>query len=1007
MGKIRQNISDFLKDKVVVPDLSDYPLHKKIPAFGKFNAEQLSYVKEQLELKSELEKLVVLQRWFASINKAPTPFELKTIDAYENSEIGYSKRAISEIDVSCKNPYVRKTLEMYNERRKKSASLVDTPRTLADYAEAGSRFAFANGTDTVIKTGSGTVAEFNCYRNGRRASYFLRFWDYVNEIDAGELKLNLGRLYAYGYKPMALVYEEFDGSTPKKRLICSKTADLFGVPAFESTEKCVSKFKEPVAKTSLLCYSEHAEIFSADILGRESILLVDIERPINKTGSQVDWSFLHCRGISTVISADEGVLNGLVGLGHGFDIDIADVPLANDTEESVLLRPSSKYVVALCRRGNISDVVEQLSEVGCKCYEIGRLTRKNAIRLLNVGVELMSLELDTIRYRLYDGCICKIEDYSNNKTQKIYDDPIEKIEAGIELGFFKSDYSLDSVNGANALYPRLIGKKQLTPVQAVTVIPEYNRFDNVVNLISTGIAVNNEDDFTNAVQSLLGAVLKLVVAGSPLGKISVSIDYLYDPKRDESTRGRILASLLGCAYVQRELTIGCSGTRFLPTEMSVDSVELSSTAVGMAPKDKIITPLFDIGNKIYRVRIPKDEYGVPDLRYVLKLCGVINININTGNITAGCLVEHNEADSVIRGTAGNGYGFTFAKGFSGSIDGGSGDILLAMNNTDDFGAYDCEYLGVVDDGGIIRCDDNSISQREIELHITRFPFADQERVESVCRFSGITSDLKNSVYKTRPNLLILHNDYASEKAVHTEAAILGFDVTSLYVSAESSFTKVSARKVRELIERTDFIVICGRADYDLDGGIHSLLRMPSVLDALNESVFRKGSLVLGTGEGAIALFELGYLTDGNAEHGQTDDITFGDSSMGEMTARIPYVRVEPNNSVLLRGADFLSKYPVGCGGAMMRLSVSREAMEKLSANGQICARFVNRNGLPTETYPCNPEGSTEGITAISSPNGRMLGIFALPEKTCTLIDEPSLMREILESALKYFEPNDI
>lgn len=1007
MGKIRQNITDFLKEKIVVPDLSDYPLHKRIPAFGKFNTEQLSYVKAQLELKSELEKLLVLQRWFISVNKAPTPFELKTIDAYENSEMGFSQRAISEIDITCQNPYVRKTLEMYNERRKKSASIVDAPRTLADYAEAGSRFAFANGTDTVIKTGNGTVAEFNCYRNGRRTSYFLRFWDYINEIDAGELKINLGRLYTYGYKPMALVYEEFDGATPKKRLICSKTADLFGVPAFEATEKCVSKFKEPVAKTSLLCFSEHAEAFCADILGRESILLVDIERPVNKTGSQVDWSFLHCRGISTILPADEGVLNGLIGLGHGFDIDIADVPLANDTEESVLIRPSSKYIVALCRRGNIADVVEQLSEVGCKCYEIGRLTRKKSARLLNVGVELMNLELDTIRYRLYDGCVCKIEDDTDDTIGKIYDDPIEKIKAGIELGFFKSDYSLDALNGANALFPRLIGEKQLTPIQAVTVIPEYNRFDNIVNLISTGIATKRGDDFINAVQSVLGAVLKLVVAGSPLGKISVSTDYLYDPTREERTRGKVLASLLGCAYAQRELTIGCSGTRFLPSEMSVDSVELSFTAVGMAPKDKVITPLFDVGNKIYRVRVPKDEYGMPDLRYVLKLCGVINININTGNITAGCLVEHNEADSVIRGTAGNGYGFTFAKGFSGSIDGGSGDILLAMSNTDDFGAYDCEYLGVVDDGGIIRCDDNSISQREIELNITRFPFADQEHVESIFRFEGVPSNLKNSVYKTRPNLLILHNDYASEKAVHTEAAILGFDVTSLYVGTDSSFTKVSARKVRELIERTDFIVICGRADYDLNGGIHSLLRMPSVLDALNESVFRKGSLVLGTGEGAIALFELGYLTEGNAEHGQTDKIEFRESKMGEMTARTPYVRIEPNNSVMLKDVDAQKRYPVGCGGALMRLSISDEVMEKLSTSGQICARFVNRNGLPTETYPCNPEGSTGGITALSSPNGRMLGIFALPEKACTLINEPSLMKEILASALKYFNSDEI
>ena len=43
-------------------------------------------------------------------------------------------------------------------------------------------------------------------------------------------------------------------------------------------------------------------------------------------------------------------------------------------------------------------------------------------------------------------------------------------------------------------------------------------------------------------------------------------------------------------------------------------------------------------------------------------------------------------------------------------------------------------------------------------------------------------------------------------------------------------------------------------------------------------------------------------------------------------------------------------------------------------------QYVNDDGYPTEEYPFNPNGSTRGITAVCSENGRHLAMMPHPER---------------------------
>lgn len=59
---------------------------------------------------------------------------------------------------------------------------------------------------------------------------------------------------------------------------------------------------------------------------------------------------------------------------------------------------------------------------------------------------------------------------------------------------------------------------------------------------------------------------------------------------------------------------------------------------------------------------------------------------------------------------------------------------------------------------------------------------------------------------------------------------------------------------------------------------------------------------------------------------------------------------------------------------------SLEAAHAFSESGLVSARFVDNHHVPTERYPLNPNGSPLGITALTTPNGRVTIMMPHPER---------------------------
>jgi phosphoribosylformylglycinamidine synthase len=97
-------------------------------------------------------------------------------------------------------------------------------------------------------------------------------------------------------------------------------------------------------------------------------------------------------------------------------------------------------------------------------------------------------------------------------------------------------------------------------------------------------------------------------------------------------------------------------------------------------------------------------------------------------------------------------------------------------------------------------------------------------------------------------------------------------------------------------------------------------------------------------------------------------------------ARLALVKVVEGPSVLLRGMGG-SRIPIvvahGEGRAEWRTDDGRGALEQA---GLVAATFVDHRGRPTELYPDNPNGSPGGITALTTPDGRVTVFMPHPER---------------------------
>ncbi len=100
----------------------------------------------------------------------------------------------------------------------------------------------------------------------------------------------------------------------------------------------------------------------------------------------------------------------------------------------------------------------------------------------------------------------------------------------------------------------------------------------------------------------------------------------------------------------------------------------------------------------------------------------------------------------------------------------------------------------------------------------------------------------------------------------------------------------------------------------------------------------------------------------------------------QFEARFSRVRIEHTPSILFEGMHG-SELTVAVAHGEGRAEFASDAMLKaLSQQSLIAARYIDHRGAVAAQYPANPNGSPEGLTAITTPDGRVTIMMPHPER---------------------------
>ena len=182
------------------------------------------------------------------------------------------------------------------------------------------------------------------------------------------------------------------------------------------------------------------------------------------------------------------------------------------------------------------------------------------------------------------------------------------------------------------------------------------------------------------------------------------------------------------------------------------------------------------------------------------------------------------------------------------------------------------------------------------------------------------------------------------------------------------------------------LVACGGFSYgDVLGAgagwAKSVLYNDNVRAAFVAFISRKDTFVLGVCNGCQMLSNLRELIPGAERWPQ-----FVRNESEQFEARVCMVEVMNTPSIFFANMAG-TRLPLAVAHGEGRAEFDHSAdMSALRDARLLAMRFVDNYGLPTQTYPMNPNGSPEGITALTTPDGRVTILMPHPERVVRTVN---------------------
>ncbi len=580
----------------------------------------------------------------------------------------------------------------------------------------------------------------------------------------------------------------------------------------------------------------------------------------------------------------------------------------------------------------------------------------------------------------------------------------------------------DSTIGASTVLMPFGGRTQGTETQVSVQKLPTGSYTNTASMMAFGFNpfISSWSPYHGAAYAVVEAVAKVAAAGGDTTRMRFSYQEYFERMGSETSWGKPAAALLGALKMQKEFGLPSIGGKDSMSGTFADiSVPPTLIAFGIVPVDAriVISPEFkEAGHNLYILEASPLSDGMPDTKVLKKNFAAINADIKAGNIAAAYALGFGGlGEAVAKMSFGNEVGAEISDSETDLFKWNYGAILVESNNELDANIYrkigkTIEKPQVIAGGKTMEIADlkavNSSRFNEIypDHTDTKGVATNATSGENKIKWQGEPTEHPVVYLPVFPGT---NCDYDMIRAFSREGALC---TTSVFCNLTPEQTHESVATMARMIDECHILAFSGGFSLgdEPDGSgkfIASVIMNQAVKEAI-ELLLKRGGLIIGICNGFQALVKSGLLPYGKIGELSAESPTLFRNDINRHISQIAVTRVGSVASPWLDGFAIGELHSIAVSHGEGKFTASADLVKKLSAAGQIAFQYADQQGNATMVSPYNPNGSTDAIEGIISPNGQILGKMGHSERY-----DDGLMKNIsgnkrqnlFANAVKYFK----
>ena len=737
-----------------------------------------------------------------------------------------------------------------------------------------------------------------------------------------------------------------------------------------------------------------------------------------------------------------GVAVAIGELADSLEIDLDQVPKKYeglDGTELAISESQERMAVVLNpndvdRFVNIAESENLETAVVAKVTDTGRLIMKwRGKEILNISRAFLDTNgvMEECNILVKQPSAYDYNSIYNKKSNKPYDlarkwiENLSDLNVAAQKGLVER---FDSTIGAGTVLMPFGGKYQMTPTEGmVSKIPLIDGETDTCTIMTHGFDpyLSTWSPYHGAQYAVIHSLAKIVAMGGDYRNARLTLqEYFEKLNFDEEKWGKPFSAMLGAFNAQIQLGIPAIGGK---DSMSGTFKDLHvpptviSFAVCVGSSEKVISPEFkQPGSQIGLVAIKKNKMHLPDYNDLKVKYDMIVDLVHKGAVLSAHTIGYGGLSASLSKMAfGNKIGIQTDHHLSEQalFQPDYGSIVIELKSEVVTDGLPIEIIGKTLDEPYLKINDismriNEIMYKWIEPLNDIFPVkTDIDDLASVFRYTK-----GNKVCKVkpvvRPRVFIpvfpgTNCEYDTAKAFEKAG---GHADTFVFKNLNPKVLDESIKHMAKLIGEAQIIAIPGgfSAGDEPEGSgkfITSVFKNPMIQNQVMDLIKNRDGLILGICNGFQALIKLGLLQYGEIRDLDDTAPTLTYNSIGRHISTFVHTKISSNLSPWFNNCQVGDIYTVPVSHGEGRFVANDHWISRLQENGQIAAQYVDINGNVSCDGFYNPNGSTEAVEAITSPDGRVLGKMAHSERIGNNLHKniPGEKNQgIFEAGIKYY-----